>query len=89
MLHSQVRLRILDMKGLLKVYNIEVDGLPINQESVHLNLNADTQLTGFGRDLIATLGSFCIAPLWCIRRIGISLTPEEEAAYITVWRHIG
>ncbi len=41
------------------------------------------------RDLLATLGSFAIAPLWSLRRMGIRLTDEEEHAYIAVWRHIG
>lgn len=41
------------------------------------------------RDLIATLGSFAIAPLWSLRRMGIVLTDEEEEAYVAVWRHIG
>lgn len=41
------------------------------------------------RDMIATLGSFAIAPLWSLRRLGITLTDEEELAYVSVWRHIG
>jgi hypothetical protein len=39
--------------------------------------------------MIATLGSFAIAPLWSLRRLGITLTNEEELAYVAVWRHIG
>lgn len=39
--------------------------------------------------MIATLGSFAIAPLWSLRRLGIHLTDEEELAYVSVWRHIG
>lgn len=42
-----------------------------------------------GRDMVATLGSFAIAPLWSLRRLGIHLTDEEELAYVSVWRHIG
>jgi hypothetical protein len=42
-----------------------------------------------GRDMIATLGSFAIAPLWSLRRLGITLTDEEELAYVSAWRHIG
>ena len=41
------------------------------------------------RDLLATLGSFAIAPLWSLRRMNIWLTDEEEEAYVAVWRHIG
>ena len=41
------------------------------------------------RDLLATLGSFAIAPLWTLKRQGIELSREEEMAYIAVWRHIG
>lgn len=32
MLHSTVRTRLLDGKGIKKTYNVEADGLPINQE---------------------------------------------------------
>lgn len=72
MLHSTVRVRILNKKGIKNVYDVEQDGLPINQE-----------------DLLATLGSFAVAPLWSLRRIGVTLSREEEAAYLAVWRHIG
>lgn len=41
------------------------------------------------RDLIATLGGFCIAPLWCERRLGVHLSTQEEQAFIAAWRHIG
>jgi hypothetical protein len=41
------------------------------------------------RDMLATLGSFAIAPLWSLQRQGIHLTPEEEMAHVAVWRHIG
>ncbi|ORY26804.1 hypothetical protein BCR39DRAFT_560389 [Naematelia encephala] len=40
-------------------------------------------------DMLATLGSFAIAPLWSLRRMGIRLTCEEESAYVAVWRYIG
>lgn len=33
-LHSHIRLRILDSKGIRNVYSIEADGIPINQECV-------------------------------------------------------
>nr|XP_031858553.1 uncharacterized protein CI109_006076 [Kwoniella shandongensis]KAA5525625.1 hypothetical protein CI109_006076 [Kwoniella shandongensis] len=72
MLHSSVRVRLRDKKGLKNKYDEKVDGVPINQE-----------------DLLATLGSFAIAPLWSLRKSGIHLTEEEEAAYVAVWRHIG
>jgi hypothetical protein len=39
--------------------------------------------------MLATLGSFCVAPLWSLRRLKINLTKEEELAYIALWRHIG
>lgn len=41
------------------------------------------------RDLAATLGGFCLAPLWCQRRLGIKLSPQEELAFIATWRHVG
>ena len=47
------------------------------------------QLVDAIRDLLATLGSFAIAPLWSLQRMGIKLTEEEKEAYIAVWRHIG
>ena len=34
MLHSSVRVRLLDKKGIKNVYDEKVDGIPINQESV-------------------------------------------------------
>jgi hypothetical protein len=83
MLHATVRVRIAAKKGMKNVYDHEVDGIPINQEYVPPCNNAD------GRDMIATLGSFAIAPLWSLRRLGIHLTDEEELAYVSVWRHIG
>lgn len=30
-----------------------------------------------------------MAPLWCLTRLGIGLTLQEELAYIASWRHIG
>lgn len=72
MLHSQVRIRILAQKTRLKKYDVERDGIPINQE-----------------DMAATLCGFGLAPLWCERRLGIHLSPEEELAFISCWRHIG
>ena len=40
-------------------------------------------------DLAATLGGFCLAPLWCQKRLGIHLTPQEELAFLATWRHVG
>lgn len=39
--------------------------------------------------MIATLGSFAIAPLWSLKRMGLRLTAAEELAYVATWRHIG
>lgn len=39
--------------------------------------------------MIATLGSFAIAPLWSLKRMGLRLTAAEELAYVAAWRHIG
>ncbi|KAJ8296096.1 hypothetical protein OF846_001412 [Rhodotorula toruloides] len=41
------------------------------------------------QDLLAVLGAFMVAPMWSLRRIGIKVTPREEAAYQVCWRHIG
>jgi hypothetical protein len=38
---------------------------------------------------MATLGSFSVAPIWSLRRLNMGLTPEEELAYLLLWRHIG
>lgn len=35
MLHSAVRVRLADKRGVRNVYDAAVDGVPINQESVH------------------------------------------------------
>jgi len=40
-------------------------------------------------DLLAVLGAFMIAPMWSLRRMGIKVTPREEAAYQVAWRHVG
>ncbi|GAA6034397.1 hypothetical protein JCM8097_002705 [Rhodosporidiobolus ruineniae] len=40
-------------------------------------------------DLVVVLGAFCITPLWTLRRMGIHISPREEAAYLACWRHIG
>jgi hypothetical protein len=40
-------------------------------------------------DLLATLGSFCVACIWSMERMGIYLCQEDKEAYITAWRHIG
>lgn len=40
-------------------------------------------------DMSATLGAFAVAPLWSMRRVGLRLTREEQAAYVATWRHLG
>lgn len=30
-----------------------------------------------------------VAPIWSLRRVGINITPREQAAYQVCWRHIG
>jgi len=40
-------------------------------------------------DLLATLGSFCIAPIWSMRRLKLNLTRQEEISYLMFWQHIG
>jgi hypothetical protein len=93
MLHSQVRLRILGGKSKLRTYSVETDGIPINQEYVGDPLGRSARFSLIihlaHRDLAATLGGFCLAPLWCQRRMGIKLTVQEELAFIATWRHIG
>lgn len=40
-------------------------------------------------DLMATLGSFCVAPLWSLQRVGIPLTAREKEDFVALWRHVG
>lgn len=89
MLHATVRVRIADKKGMKNVYDHAVDGIPINQEYVFLRRRCVCLMLIDIRDMIATLGSFAIAPLWSLRRLGIHLNAEEELAYVSIWRHIG
>lgn len=86
LLHAQVRVRIARGKGRLNTYDIERDGVPINQGAcAEFRARADA----CAEDLFATLGSFSIAPLWSLRRMGFSLTNREQLAFLAVWRHIG
>lgn len=93
MLHAQVRIRIREGKARHNVYDEEENGVPINQACV-FSLSAwhenNSGLTaGLCSDLLAVLGAFMISPVWSLRRIGISMTKREEAAYQVCWRHIG
>lgn len=40
-------------------------------------------------DLLATLCSFSIAPLWSLQRMGLTPTQQERQDYIALWRHVG
>ncbi|KAI0341424.1 hypothetical protein BDW22DRAFT_1332680 [Trametopsis cervina] len=40
-------------------------------------------------DMAATLGAFCIIPLWSLKRLGLAPHPEQERAYLALWRHVG
>jgi hypothetical protein len=40
-------------------------------------------------DLLATLTSFSVAPLYTLQRMGISPSTQEREDYIALWRHIG
>lgn len=40
-------------------------------------------------DLLATLTSFSIAPLYTLQRMGISPSPQERKDYVALWRHVG
>lgn len=39
--------------------------------------------------LLATLGSFCVAPIWSMRRVGTRLPREDEEAFVGLWQRIG
>ena len=40
-------------------------------------------------DLAATLGSFSIAVLVSLQRMGVNPTPQEREDFVALWRHIG
>lgn len=40
-------------------------------------------------DLLATLTSFSIAPLYTLQRMGLSPSHQEREDYVALWRHIG
>lgn len=39
--------------------------------------------------LMATLGSFCIAPIWSMRRVGTRIPRSDEEALVALWQRIG
>lgn len=39
--------------------------------------------------LLATLGSFCVAPIWSMRRVGTRLSRSDEEAFVALWQRIG
>lgn len=40
-------------------------------------------------DMAATLASFAVAPIWCMKTMGLSLTAYQREAYLALWRHLG
>jgi hypothetical protein len=40
-------------------------------------------------DMLLTLASFCVAPLWACQRIGSPIPARLQSAYIAHWRHVG
>ncbi|KAF5389394.1 hypothetical protein D9757_004282 [Collybiopsis confluens] len=40
-------------------------------------------------DMNGTLASFSTVPIWALRQLGLSPCPEEQEAYLAVWRHAG
>ncbi|UZJ55865.1 hypothetical protein CBS101457_005185 [Exobasidium rhododendri] len=40
-------------------------------------------------DLLATLTSFSIAPLYTLQQMGISPSQQERKDYVALWRHVG
>jgi hypothetical protein len=40
-------------------------------------------------DMLLTLASFCVAPLWACQRIGSPIPPHLQSAFIAHWRHVG
>jgi hypothetical protein len=88
LLHSQARLRIMDGRGRHGTYSVADDGgaCPL----FGAELGVDTCPVAINQeDLAATLGSFSIAPIWSLRRMGVGLSRREEEAFVACWRHIG
>ncbi|CAM6109917.1 unnamed protein product [Calypogeia fissa] len=73
LLHTQVRLRILSLA------NSHPDYYSVEENGVPINQE----------DLVITLCAFSILVIISLERIGISLSCEEEFAYLHVWRLIG
>ncbi|KAE9411172.1 hypothetical protein BT96DRAFT_803810 [Gymnopus androsaceus JB14] len=40
-------------------------------------------------DMNGTLASFSTVPLWALRQLGLSPSPEEAEAYLALWCHVG
>ena len=73
MLHTRVRRRILRQAERL------ADVYSVERDGVPINQE----------DLAATLGSFSVAPLLSLQRLGIVPTKQEREDFIATWRHIG
>lgn len=41
------------------------------------------------QDLCTVLGSFMIAPLWSLKRLGFKLSAREASSFQAVWKHVG
>lgn len=89
LLHAQARLRIIDGKGRTGERDHSDGGelVLLRRSSAS---SADLITVPINQeDLAATLGSFSVAPIWSLRRLGVGLTRREEEAYLACWRHIG
>ncbi|CAM6093494.1 unnamed protein product [Calypogeia fissa] len=73
LLHTQVRLRI------LRLADSRPDYCYVEKDGVPINQE----------DLVATLCAFSIAVINSLERMGIYLSPDEEFAYLHIWRLIG
>ncbi|KAL7411543.1 hypothetical protein BDY24DRAFT_396200 [Mrakia frigida] len=40
-------------------------------------------------EVVGTLSSFAVAPLWTLETMGVTLNAAEKDAYLRTWRHIG
>lgn len=82
LLHGVSRRRVSSKLNLAKGNSLEEGG------------NAEVALNQ--EDMLATLASFAVAPLWCLERLGAAspvLSADAEGdgrrSYIRLWRHVG
>lgn len=75
LLHGVVRRRIQLKDARAGTGGVDADG----DDAVPLNVE----------EMVGTLSSFAVAPMWCLEKMGISLKGRGREEYLRTWRHIG